>query len=206
MRGLPAPLPEGERILWQGGPETRPFLRQIFHTRLALGYIAVTLGWCLLDGVQSGNIAGAATTAAIFTGLAIGAFGIFAVLAYLMARSTTYTVTTRRVVLEYGAAFEKTLQIPFVCIESADVRAHDDGTADIVLSLSAEHAVNYFILWPHVRPWSLMRARPMLRAVPDGMAVAQTLGRAMAALAGVPPQPLADAQQDARPGAVTAAA
>ncbi len=36
------------------------------------------------------------------------------------------------------------------------------------------------MLWPHARPWKIAAAEPMLRAVPDGEAVAAKLARALA--------------------------
>jgi hypothetical protein len=33
VRGLPATLPRGEFVLWQGTPSWRAFARQVFHTR-----------------------------------------------------------------------------------------------------------------------------------------------------------------------------
>jgi len=203
---LQHPLPEGERILWQGAPQTRPLLRQIFRTNLVVAYVGLLLGWCLVDGARAGDLAGAGAAALRFGLLAGGALVLLAGVTRTIARTTTYTITNRRVLLEFGAAFEKTLQIPFRCIDQVGQRTHDDGTADIVLTLGGGQRVNYVAMWPHVRPWRLAVPQPMLRAVPNGLDVAHLLGRAMAADAGMAPVALAATPDLLAQGALAAAA
>jgi hypothetical protein len=205
-KGLPAPLPAGERILWQGAPQTRPFLKQIFYTRAVMAYVGILLAWCLVSGAQSGNVAGALLACAKFGGLAGGAVALLAGLAWLLARSTTYTITTQRLIIEYGAAMEKTVQIPFASIASADFAAQPDGTGDIVFTLVPGQKINYIMLWPHVRPWHMTTAEPSLRAIADASAVANTLSRALAAAAGTAPVPLRDVTPSAHAETVRAAA
>jgi len=205
-KGIPAPLPAGERILWQGAPQTRPFMKQIFYTRVVMAYVGILLGWCLVSGAESGNITGALVACAKFGSLAGGAVALLAGLAWLLARSTTYTITTQRLIIEYGAAMEKTVQIPFTAIAAADFATQPDGTGDIVFTLVPGQKVNYVMLWPHVRPWRMTNAEPSLRAIADASAVANTLSRALAASAGTSPVPLMDVSQSAETGAVRAAA
>ncbi|HTZ69062.1 MAG TPA: photosynthetic complex putative assembly protein PuhB [Acetobacteraceae bacterium] len=192
MNGLPAPLPPGETLLWQEKPQTSAFLKQLFGVKFILAYVGVLLGWCLLDGARGGNLAAAAAASLRFGALAVCALLLLAALARILAGSTLYSITTRRVIIAYGAAFEKTLQIPFTCIDQADLRSHGDGTGDIVLTLGRSQRVNYFFLWPHVLPWRVGVARPMLRALADATGAAIVLGRAMAAQAGTAPRPLDD--------------
>ena len=206
MKGLPAPLPEGERVLWQGAPQTLPFLKQIFYTRAVVIYVGVLIGWCLVSGVQSGNLAWAMLACLKFGSLAAGALLLLAGLAWLMARSTTYTITSKRVMIEYGAAMEKTVQIPFTAIASADLAAQPDGTGDVVFSLVAGQKVNYMLLWPHVRPWHMSVTEPSLRAVGNVHQVAQILSRALAASAGTMPVALSGQLQASRPSHVAEAA
>ncbi len=204
--GLVAPLPAGERILWQGAPRPWSFLKQIFHPQLLLLYVAGLLGWCLAAGLRDGDMLHAAIVAAKFAGMSAAALAMLAGLARLQAGSTTYTITSRRVVITFGAALDKTLQIPFASIAAAGVRAHADGTADLVLTLRPGERANYLLLWPNARPWKLYPAEPMLRAVRDGQAVAQILGRALAADAGVAPVAVTDVPQAASDATVAAAA
>jgi len=181
--GLVAPLPPGERILWQGAPRGWSFLKQIFHPQFLLLYVTALVGWCLAAGLRDGDMLHASIAAAKFAGLSGAALALLAGIARLQAGSTTYTITSRRVVLTFGAALDKTLQIPFTSIAAAGVRAHADGTADLVLTLRPDQRANYLLLWPNARPWKFYPAEPMLRAVPHGEDVALILGRALAAAA-----------------------
>jgi hypothetical protein len=205
-KGLPAPLPEGERMLWQGSPPPRAYLKRIFHAHLVVCYVGVLLGWSLVAGLQAGDLAGASMAALRFALLAGGALGILALVSWALARSTTYTITTQRVVIEYGAAFEKTLQIPFTKIVSADVATQSDGTGDLVLTLTPETKISYLLLWPNARPWRLSHPQPAFHAVSDGAAVAQILARALAAASGTPPLAMVDRAVAERPNSVAAAA
>ena len=205
-KGLSAPLPEGERMLWQGSPPTRPYLKRIFHTHFVVCYVGVLLGWALVSGLRSGDIFGAGKAALIFAALAGGALGVLALVSWALSRSTTYTITTRRVVFEFGAAFEKTLQIPFTKIASADVATYADGTADLVLTLTPDNKISYLLLWPNAKPWHISNPLPAMRAVPDGAAVAQILARALAASAGTQPVAIVDQATAERPSQVAAAA
>ena len=38
------PLPEGERVLWQGAPSWRGVARRTLHTRKIAGYFAALIG------------------------------------------------------------------------------------------------------------------------------------------------------------------
>ena len=205
-KGLPAPLPEGERMLWQGSPPAKAFLKRIFHAHAVVCYVGVLLGWALVAGFESGDVAGASMAALRFAALAGGALAILAAVAWAQARSTIYTITTQRVVMEFGAAFEKTVQIPFSKVASASVATQHDGTGDLVLTLLPDAKVSYWVMWPNVRPWRLSHPEPAFRAVPDAAAVAQILGRALAASAGLPPVALVDQAAVERPSHVAAAA
>lgn len=198
-RGLPGPLPDGERVLWQGAPATWALAQHGFRLRLLAAYFLVIVGaaavsaWSAGDAPLHGTI-----VVARCLGLAAVAIGLAVLYARLVARGTVYTVTNRRVVLRIGVAFPIMLNIPFASIESAALHGYADKTGDIALRLLPSQRFAYLILWPHARPWRYSRSEPMLRAVPDAARVAQVLSRALAAAAGTP-APLA-------PEAVTAAA
>jgi hypothetical protein len=206
MKGIPAPLPEGERVLWQGAPQTLPFLKQVFHTRMLLAYVGVLFAWSLISGASSGNLLSAIIACATFGGLAGAALFLLGGLAWLLARSTTYTITTARIIIEYGAAMEKTVQIPFAAIASADFTTRPDGTGDLVLSLIEGQKINYIMLWPHVRPWHVSVTEPSMRSIGNAASVAQLLGRALAASAGTMPVPVMQSEAIMRGAGVRAAA
>ncbi len=206
MRALSEPLPTGERMLWQGKPAPRAFLRQIFHPQIIVAYVGLLLGWCLVTGAQSGHLGDAAMAALRFTALSAIALAMFAGLAWGLAWSATYTITTARVVIEYGLALPKSVSIPFASVEAAAMRETSGAAGDLVLSLRRGQRVPYLLVWPHVRPGSLLRAEPMLRALYDAPAAAQILSRALAASAGIAPVTLTDAApvQDRGPVGVAA--
>jgi hypothetical protein len=72
------------------------------------------------------------------------------------------------------------LNLPFSKIESVDFKSYADRSGDIALALGGRDRLAYLMLWPHVRPWRLARAQPLLRGVPDAAVAADILGQALA--------------------------
>lgn len=185
--GLPAPLPAGETILWQGAPSFGGLARRALHLRWLSVYFMMLALWrgAVLagDGAPAGEVVQGATLV-----LLLGAvpMALLALYGWASARSTLYTITTRRVVIRTGVALPMTINIPFALIGSAGLARHGDGTGDIALQIMAPHRVSWLALWPHTRSWHLSRPQPALRAVPEPEVVAQTLGRALAAAAAMP--------------------
>jgi Bacterial PH domain len=195
-RGLPAPLPPGERLLWQGAPRWGALARRAFHVRKLAIYCGVLLAWRVVADVSDGQPPAAIALGALWLApFVLGAVGIPAVLAWLFSRTTVYTITSRRVVLRSGVALPMTLNIPFRLIESAALRTFRDGTGDIPLALAGPDRIGYLHLWPSVRPWRVARTEPMLRAVPDAARVAEILARALAAAAEPVPTPAEQPQE-----------
>ncbi len=193
VRGLPTSLPEGETLLWQGSPQWSALARRGFHFRKLLIYFGVLLAWYVLTVATTGTgWRDAAIGIGRAAGLAAAALGLVAAFAWLVCRTTVYTITDRRMVMRIGVAFPMSLNLPFRSIEGASLRAFPDGKGDIPVSLLPNARIAYLYLWPHARPWRLSRAEPMLRAVPDAALVAQVLGRALAAAAEQPASPLGD--------------
>lgn len=187
VHGLPAPLPEGETILWQGAPDWRVLARRGLRVRLVACYFAVLIAWGILAGIEDrAGVPHLALAALRLAALGGAACAILTLYAVLVARSTVYTVTTRRVVIRFGVALPMTVQIAYATIDAAGLRQFADGSGDIALTLRPGHRVAYAILWPHVRPWKLTKAQPALRAVPDAAGAARILARALAASAGQP--------------------
>lgn len=208
VRGLPERLPAGERLLWQGVPDAKALARQAFHVRTLAFYFAALLAWNAAASL-SGGAAAAARSTLLPALLAAGALGLLMLLARLTARTTVYTITSRRVVIRFGIALPVTVNLPFAAIESAGLREHASGTGDIPLLLAIPKGLPWPVLWPHVRPWRITRPQPMLRAVPDAARAAQILARALAASASQPapasPQPaLPPGTEAATPETVTA--
>jgi hypothetical protein len=182
--GLPAPLPEGEAILWQGAPHWRAFSERAMHIRLVGLYFAALIAWGIAGGVA--DKAGAAVIAVSslrLAGLGLVAVAVLCGYGWLVARTTLYTVTTKRVVMRIGIALPVTIQVPFALIDGAAVQMSAGGSGDIALTLRAGTRIAYLLLWPHARPWKYTRSEPSLRGIADVAAVAQVLGRALAASA-----------------------
>ncbi|MGQ0700951.1 MAG: photosynthetic complex putative assembly protein PuhB [Panacagrimonas sp.] len=181
VRELPEALPKGERILWQGAPDWISLYRRAFHGRTLAVYFAIILalrgGNVLMDG---GTAMDAITAMSWLLPVALFALAMLALVAWLTARATWYTLTDRRVVMRMGIVLEITFNFPFRVIEAAGLRLHSDGTGDIPLSFIEGEQIAYAHLWPHARPWRFRRTEPMLRCVPQAATVAELLARVMA--------------------------
>ncbi len=198
--GLPAPLPMNETILWQGAPDWRVLARRGMRVRLMALYFALLIVWGIAGGMADGKpMMAIARSSAWLALLAAVALALLTLFAWLVARTTLYTITSRRVVMRYGIALPITIQIPFTKIDGAGLREWTGGGGDIALSLPRGERIAYFVLWPHARPWSLAHARPSFRSIPEAATAAQVLGRALAAHASQPARVIA-ARADADRG------
>lgn len=188
VRGLPETLPPGEHLLWQGAPRWQSLAIGAFHARKVGLYFLALIAVDALASLATGRPAGAvAISAAGLVVLALAAVGLLALLAWLTARSTVYSITTRRLVMRFGVALPMSINLPFSVIESASMRTRTDGSSDLPLVLMPGSRIGYLITWPHVRPWQFARPQPMLRAIADGDRVAALLAAGLAASAGVTP-------------------
>lgn len=198
---LPESLPAGERVLWRGKPEWRELARRALHVRKIGAYFALLLVWYVASSLFGGQALGDVLLAtARLAGLALVPLAVLAGYAWLAARSTTYTITSRRVVIRCGVAMPLTINIPFTKIEAANLKLHG-SSGEIAMQLARGERIGFLVLWPHVRPWRFGRAEPMLRALANPSAAAQVLARALAASAAVPVAAMAEM----RPGNAAAA-
>ncbi len=178
--GLPKRPPEGEEILWQGSPSARSLGRFLFNQRLIALYFGILAAWGAATAIADGRGILDAATSVIWLGvLGGGAIALFQSFAWLMARTTVYTITNRRVVMRIGVALPITYNIPFTVIESASLKQHKDGTGNVSLHLRDGNNIAYLRLWPHARPWRFKQAEPTLREVPDAGHVANVLADAL---------------------------
>jgi hypothetical protein len=188
--GLPEPLPQGERLLWQGSPDWRALARRAFHVRKLAAYFALMLALRGAAKLADGGTAGDALLAVLWLApVALLGLGLVVLLAWLSARSAVYTITDRRVVMRIGIVLTVTFNLPFRAIESADLRADTDGFGDIPLTLKGPDRIAYLHLWPHARPRRLGRPQPMLRSIPRAAEVARVLSSAWAQRNGIVGQP-----------------
>ncbi|RZL36324.1 MAG: PH domain-containing protein, partial [Rubrivivax sp.] len=177
--GLPEALPANEVQLWQGSPDAMLLARQALHLDLLLVYFGALLAWRGLASAYDGAPLGQTLMAmAGMLPLIVLALGLLGGIAWLMARTTVYTVTNKRVVMRVGVVLSITFNLPFAQIASAAWKQRGRG-GDIVLSLAGSDRIAYLHLWPHARPWRLKRTEPMLRGLGNAKAVAQTLATAL---------------------------
>jgi hypothetical protein len=198
--GLPEPLPAGERLLWQGAPDWRVLAVEALHVRKAAIYFAVLMLWRGLSFSADGaSLMQSLIAAASLLLLAVPALALLAGFAWLIARTSVYTLTDKRIVMRVGIVLTVTFNLPFRTISSAALRPGSHGHGDITLTLAGSDRIAYLHLWPHVRPWQLRRTQPMLRAVPRVHEVAELLSNALAQSAGIAAAPIPAAAPVAAP-------
>lgn len=172
--GLPEALPAGERLLWQGGPQWRALCLHAFHLRKLAIYFAamMALQAVYLMGEPQAAIGRSLAYSAVAATIALG---LLALTAWLVARTTLYTLTSRRVVMRIGIVLTITLNLPLRQLRGADLLAHPDGHGDVSLALAGSKRIGWFHLWPHARPWALRDPQPAMRCIADAQAVGQRL-------------------------------
>ncbi len=184
-QGLPKKLQPGERVLWRGAPRWRSLLLNAAPIKPLGLYFGLLIAWQIGTVVYDGRSLLEGVAASVWTiGLALAVLAFIAVHSWITTRTTTYTITDRRLVLQIGIALPMTVNLPFTGIENAALKRHGDGTGDIPVALKPENRLAYFLLWPHARPWHIGKPQPMLRCVRDVDHVGKVLGQALAAAAG----------------------
>lgn len=181
FKELPAPLPVGERVIWQGKPTFKGLAWRAFHIREVAIYFGLLLVWRLWSNWSHGvPPADAAISALWLIVPATGAMAVLAALAWLFRRAACYTITSKRVLFQFGVALPMTMNIPLSRIANAALKTYRDGSGDIPLRVLDNKRVSYLLLWPHIRPWRLRAPEPMLSSIPDAAGVAAKLAEALA--------------------------
>jgi Bacterial PH domain len=178
--GLPEALPAHETQLWQGSPDALLLARQALHVDLVLVYFGALLAWRgITSGYEGATLGQTLMALAGMLPMILLALALLGGIAWLMARTTVYTITDKRVVMRVGVVLSITFNLPFAQIASAGWRPRGEHGGDIVLSLAGTDRIAYLHLWPHARPWQLKRTQPMLRGLSHASSVAQTLATAL---------------------------
>ncbi len=172
-------------MLWQGAPRWQDLALHAFHARKVIWYF---IGLAVLQGAvrlsHGADLAAAARPALWALAPGLTAAAILALLAYASARTTVYTITSRRLVMRVGMAISVTINIPFRQIDGASVRLFGNGSGDIPLKITPKERIAYLMLWPHARPFHFTHPQPCLRAIPDADRVAGVLAEALSGSAG----------------------
>ena len=196
---LPSALPEGERVLWQGGPAPSRFARHAMHVRKAAVYFVLLLTWRVAMVWRDGGGWEQAFNAVLTTAV-LGAVVCAALWAYATwsAKATTYTITSARVIIRSGVALPITVNIPFAKIDKVDLRKRQDG-GDIILHMVSGARAAYVILWPNVQPFHWLRPRPMLRCLEQSEPAVQAITEGLSSELGSRVVP--ETRGDVAPGA-----
>jgi len=178
--GLPANLPPGERLLWQGSPTWSATASRVLHIRAVSWYFAAILLIRLIGGrIAEQDWHTIATSMLWLAALGVATVGFLAWVAQMIAAGTIYSVTSRRIVMRFGIVVPVTINIPFAIIRSAGLRTYADGTGDIPIQIGGNGRIAYPHLWPHARPWVVKEPEPMLRGVSEAMSAAGILAVAL---------------------------
>ncbi|MEM9330373.1 MAG: photosynthetic complex putative assembly protein PuhB [Pseudomonadota bacterium] len=176
--GLPAHLPEGEHIVWQGYPDERTVARKLLHERKIMAYFVVLIAWKFGTGLYDGETV--LQSLYVASSLALGALIVFTLIrwyARAIRKSTIYTLTNKRVVMRFGVALPVTFNFPFKQITEANFKTIADDKGTISLGLTEHTKISWLILWPHVRPWMISRPQPAMRMVRNVDQVAALLSK-----------------------------
>lgn len=187
IRGVPHPLPEGERLLWEGAPTMKAVATHVFHWRLVVAYFAAMLAlWAVTTEHTPGSDV---YVASAVVRVSLSAFVMLAVLGLSRAAATTtwYAITTQRLVMRVGMAFPMSINIPFKLMESAGVGVFKDGTGQVTVQLAKGNRIAYIALWPHCRVFRFNQPEPVLRGLEEPQRVAQILAAAVADAASADP-------------------
>lgn len=182
--GLPAPLPAGERVLWQGAPQWKALAVESFQLRKLAVYFALMLVLQALylmgePGADVGRIAKPLLGSLL---LVVFALSALAAMAWLSARAALYTVTDRRIVMRVGIVLTLSFNLPYRQLAGASLRVDADGCGDVALQLSGRNRIGWFHLWPHARPWAMRHPQPTLRCIADAATVGRLVQQAWLAM------------------------
>lgn len=197
---LPAALPEGEQLLWQGRPSARGLARQNFHVfGVAMYFLALLIWRALSVAAEPGNgLAEGLSAASVLVMPFLSAEAVLLLLAWGYARSTIYTLTSARLAIRSGLAVPVTTTIAFELVEGVALKRHGEGLGDLCFTVRESERPSWAMLWPSVRPWRWRHPEPSFRCVPHGEAVALKVKSALEKSApAAPPSPLTTAMSSA---------
>jgi hypothetical protein len=176
VEGLPGRLPAGEHIVWQGRPQKGGVARQVLKSRWIATYFALAALWSVAVGVNDGVPPGGILIQLGWIGLlAATVFGLIALYASAIARTSMYTITNRRVVMRIGVALSASFNLPYAQVTGADFRERKGGEGDVALQLKPGHTLTSAVFWPHQRGRVWSRLQPEMICLKDARNVAAIL-------------------------------
>jgi hypothetical protein len=182
LRGVSEALPPGERVLWEGAPDQRAIARHLFYLRPLSIYLgAMVLWWVAVNRAEAGSTGFWVTlgTQLLLSGGVLLAAWMFA---RSIARGTTYAITDRRIVMNFGIIFPMTINVPLRYVQGASARQFTDRSGQIAVKLAPSAKLAWIVLFPHVRPWRFTHPEPLLRGLSDPVKVGEVLREAVLAV------------------------
>lgn len=179
IRGVSEALPPGERILWEGAPDPRALARHLLFVRPLAGYFAVMILWWVVANRERAASGAFWGTLGLQLALVTAVLGGAVYVARWIARSTTYAITDRRLVMRLGIIFPLTVNVPLRYVQGAQARRFGDRSGQIALQLNTTERLAWLVLFPHVRPWRFSRPEPLLRGLTDPTKVGEILREAV---------------------------
>jgi hypothetical protein len=180
--GLPGPLPRDEQLLWQGQPEWKGLAVHAYHARkVALYFVAITLAQAAVRLVGGASLVEAFAAALWLVPLGTAAVALLTLLAWGSARTTRYSLTSKRIVMRIGIALPVTINIPFKQIDGASLKQTGGGAGDLCFRVAKDNRLAVLLLWPHAKPFRIARPEPCFRGIADVDHVAELAARALGA-------------------------
>ena len=178
--GLPDHLPEGETLIWQGKPAWQRLAIDAYHVRKVAAYFAVIIVAQAAVNLNNGQPWQDALSAVpVLAGLAFAACGLLLALAYASAKTTSYTLTSKRALMRVGIALPVIINLPFKQIDGVSFALTGKGCGTIVFKTGGGIRLAYLLLWPHAKPWNLTKPLPAFRDIPNVEVVASRLAFAL---------------------------
>jgi Bacterial PH domain len=182
--GLPGRLPDGEYIVWQGQPDFKTVMTRLLRARWIAGYFAIATLWSVAVGINNSETAWQMLGRVTFIAVcAVVLFGLMALYARAVAKTSLYTLTNRRVVMRVGIALSASFNLPFKQIAGADFRVGKDGSGDVALTLRSGHGLSGSVFFPHQRGGLWRKLSPQLICLTDAKMVAEQLAAQLRAYA-----------------------
>jgi hypothetical protein len=161
-------LPAGERVLWSGAPDRRSLARYFLRERWVLLFVCLTFLVQAADVLQRDfpmqRLGGVAILNGALALIAIGSIRFFAV---RLEKTSKYVVTDRRVYFNIGIVLRADANVPFSAVDGVDLLRRADGSADLMVSLTAGKEIPWLLLFPHMTWRGSRTGRPTFRALRD---------------------------------------
>jgi hypothetical protein len=178
--GLPDHLPDGERLIWQGRPDWKRLAINAFHVRkVAVYFAAFIVGQPLWRLANGEDLSSALSAVPVLVACALAACSILLAIAYASAKTTRYTLTSKRALMKVGIALPVIINLPLRQIDGASFALTGGDCGTICFKTGGDVRLAYLLLWPHAKPWHYTSTQPAFRDIADVETVASRLAFAL---------------------------